>query len=72
MSLARGRFGIEYNPKKLESESSGFGWVVVIVAFAALISLSVVIVKRIRSAEPEAVSMAEAPAVAPVQTVPVA
>ena len=50
MSLARGKFGIEYNPKKLEPESSGFGWIVLI-AFAALISLTVVIVKRIRSAE---------------------
>ena len=52
MSLARGKFGIEYNPKQMEPESSGFGWIVVVVAFAALISLSVVIVKRVRSAEP--------------------
>ena len=52
MSLARGKFGIEYNPKQLEPESSGFGWVLVIVAFAALISLAVVVVKRVRSAEP--------------------
>ena len=52
MSLARGKFGIEYNPKKMEPESSGFGWIVVVVAFAALISLAVVIVKRVRNAEP--------------------
>ena len=52
MSLARGKFGIEYDPKKLEPESSGFGWVVVVVAFAALISLSWVVVKRIRNADP--------------------
>ena len=52
MSLARGKFGIEYNPRKMEPESSGFGWVVIVVAFAALVSLSWVIVKRIRSAEP--------------------
>ena len=52
MSLARGKFGIEYDPRKLEPESSGFGWVVVAVSFAALISLSFVIVKRIRSDEP--------------------
>ena len=51
MSLARGKFGIEYDPRKLEPESSGFGWVV-LVAFAALISLAAVIVRRIRSAEP--------------------
>ena len=48
MSLAKGKFGIEYDPRKLEPESSGFGWVVVIVAFAALISLTFVVVKRIR------------------------
>ena len=36
----------------METESFGFGWIAVVVAFAALISLSVVIVKRIRSAEP--------------------
>lgn len=52
MSLARGKFGIEYNPKKMEPESSGFGWIVVLVAFAALISLAVVIVRRVRNAEP--------------------
>ena len=51
MSLARGKFGIEYDPRKLEPESSGFGWVVVIVAFAALISLTFVVVKRIRGDE---------------------
>ena len=52
MSLARGRFGIEYDPRKLEPESSGFGWVAVVVAFAALISLTFVIVKRMRNGEP--------------------
>ena len=52
MSLARGKFGIEYNPKQLEPESSGFGWIVVVGAFAALISLAVVVVKRVRNDEP--------------------
>ena len=62
MSLARGKFGIEYNPRKLEPESSGFGWVVVVIAFAALVSLTVVIVRRIRGAEqlPEGVEIATA------------
>ena len=36
----------------MEPESSGFGWIVVAVAFAALISLAVVIVRRVRSDEP--------------------
>ena len=53
MSLARGKFGIEYNPRQMEPESSGFGWIVIVVALAALISLSWVVVKRIRGAEPE-------------------
>ena len=66
MSLARGKFGIEYNPKKLEPESSGFGWIVVIIAFAALVSLAIVVVKRIRSAEPDIAQTVEAPS-APVQ-----
>ena len=66
MSLARGKFGIEYNPKKLEPESSGFGWVVVIIAFAALVSLAIVVAKRIRNEEPVVVQMVEAPS-APVQ-----
>ena len=52
MSLARGKFGIEYDPRKLEPESSGFGWVAAVVAFAALVSLTFVIVKRMRNDEP--------------------
>ena len=65
MSLARGKFGIEYNPKKLEPEPSGFGWVVVVIAFAAFVSLTVVIVKRIRSAEPDVIPPVEVPVAAP-------
>lgn len=68
MSLARGKFGIEYDPRKLEPESSGFGWVVVAVAFAALISLTLVVAKRMRNAEADAVSVAETPVVASVPT----
>ena len=66
MSLARGKFGIEYNPKKLEPESSGFGWIVVIAAFAALVSLAFVVAKRIRNEEPIVAQTVEASS-APVQ-----
>ena len=66
MSLARGKFGIEYNPKQMEPESSGFGWIVVTVAFAAFISLAVVVVKRVRSDEP----VPETLEIAAVATVP--
>lgn len=72
MSLARGKFGIEYDPRKLEPESSGFGWVAVVVAFAALISLTLVVVKRMRNAETDAVSVDETPVVASVSTAPTA
>ena len=72
MSLARGKFGIEYDPRKLEPESSGFGWVVVAVAFAAFISLTFVVVKRMRSVEPDGVSAVEPPALASVPTSPAA
>ena len=54
MSLARGRYGIEYNPRQMEPEPSGVGCIVALVGLAALVSLSWVIVKRIRSAEPAA------------------
>ena len=70
MSLARGKFGIEYDPRKLEPESSGFGWVVVVVAFAALISLTFVVVKRVRNVESDVVSAVEVPVVASAPTVP--
>ena len=66
MSLARGKFGIEYDPRKLEPESSGVGWVVVVIAFAALISLTIVLVKRIRSADPDIVPSVETASAIPV------
>lgn len=67
MSLARGKFGIEYNPRQMEPESSGFGWIVLAVALAALISLTWVIVKRIRAADavPETLEIAVTESAAP-------
>ena len=64
MSLARGKFGVEYDPRKLEPESSGFGWIVVLVAFAAFISLSWALVKRVRSASEPAPAPVEVEEVA--------
>ena len=49
MSLARGKFGIEYNPRQMERDPSGLGWVFALVALVALVSLSWTVVKRIRS-----------------------
>ena len=39
MAHIRGNFGIEYNPRQKERDSSGLGWVFVLVAIVALISL---------------------------------
>ena len=72
MSLARGKFGIEYNPRQLERKSSGLGWVFLLVALVALISFAWTLVKHFRShgeeaaqevavQEPPSSSAAEAP-----------
>ena len=49
MSLARGKFGIEYNPRQMEREPSGLGWLFALVACVALVSLTWTVVKRVRS-----------------------
>ena len=54
MSLARGKFGVEYNPKRMERDSSGLGWLVAVVALAAFVSLAWSLVRRIRSHAEEA------------------
>ena len=51
--LARGKFGIEYNPKPLDEESSGIGWVVVAVLAVAAVSLACTVFSRLRSKSPE-------------------
>ena len=53
MSLARGKYGIEYNPNPVNDGSSGLGWIVVTVVIVALVSLVWSLVGRFRSsAEP--------------------
>ena len=54
MSLARGKFGIEYNPRQLERKSSGLGWVFLLVALVALISFAWTLMKHFRSHGEEA------------------
>ena len=54
MALARGRFGIEYNPRQLEREPSGFGWVVAVIALALFVLVSWTLVRRIRAHRQEA------------------
>ena len=60
MSLARGRFGIEYNPRRLEPESSGLGWLIVAIALAAFVSLTWTLVKRVRAKRAEVEMVAAA------------
>ena len=68
MSLARGKFGIEYNPRQMEQDPSGLGWVFAVVALVALVSLSWTVVKRIRSGgeEPSEIVVGEIRASEPV------
>ena len=56
--LERGKYGIEYDPRQRQTESSGFGWVFVAVAIAALISLTWTLVSRIRAGRKAAMELA--------------
>jgi len=69
VSLARGRFGIEYNPRQMEREPSGLGWILAAVALAVLISLSWTFAKRVRASREDvsSESMAEQSAIRPAE-----
>ena len=49
MSLARGKYGVEYNPRQVDDGSSGLGWVVVAVVAVALVSLVCTLIGRYRA-----------------------
>jgi len=72
VSLARGKFGIEYNPRQLEREPSGLGWILAVVALAVLVSLTWTLVKRVRTPreEPVAEVVAEPVAAPPASVAP--
>ena len=57
MSLARGKFGVEYDPRKFKREPSGFGPVLAVVALGVLVLLTWTLVRRIRSHAEEAALM---------------
>lgn len=59
MSLERGKFGIEYDPRHLEKESSGFGWLLASVAVLVLVLLTWTLVSRYRAARAEKAVVAE-------------
>ena len=49
MSLNRGKFGIEWNPRQDEKKPSGLKWVFFVVGLVALVSFSVTHVRRYRA-----------------------
>ena len=65
--LVRGKFGIEYNPKPLDDDSSGLGWIVLAVVAVAAVSLAWTLFSRFMSkpTEDEVVEPPKAVAVAP-------
>lgn len=59
MSLERGKFGIEYNPRQLRKEPSGLGWLLASVAVLVLVLLTWTLVARYRAARAEKAVAAE-------------
>ncbi len=47
MAIARGRFGIEYFPHPEDEESKGAGWIVAVIALAAVLLVAVAVMRRI-------------------------
>lgn len=53
MSLKRGKYGLEWNPRQDEPKSSGLGWIVLVVGLVAIVSFSVTWARRYRAAAQE-------------------
>ena len=71
MSLNRGRYGLEWNPRQDEPKSSGLGWIVLAVGLVAIVSFSVTWARRVRaSAQEDAASESTAPSALPVARPP--
>ncbi len=68
MSLAKGRFGIEYNPRRRRDDSSGAGWVVQVILAVAAVSYTVTTVRRHISETHDEIEPPAAPRA--IQTVP--
>ena len=71
MAFAQGKFGIEYNSNPIDEESSGAGWLVVVIALAAVAVLAAAGVRRLISSPPDEPSPIDAPVAVPTP-VPVA
>ena len=64
MAFAQGKFGIEYNPNPIDEESSGAGWLVVVIALAAVAVLAAAGVRRLVSSAPDEPSPIDTPVAA--------
>lgn len=53
MALVRGKYGIEFTPRPTDDDSSGLGWILVVVSLVAVISLAATLIGRLRSSDEE-------------------
>lgn len=70
MAFERGNYGIEYNPRQFDKDSSGSGWVIFVVVVLAALSLSWTIVSRIRAGRAVEAEVAVASAAPEPEVVP--
>ena len=61
MAFAQGKFGIEYNANPIDEESSGAGWLLVVIALAAIAVLAAAGVRRLVSSASDEPSPIDAP-----------
>ena len=64
MAFAQGKFGIEYNANPIDEESSGAGWLVVVIALAAIAVLAAAGVRRLISSAPDEPAQNDTPVAA--------
>lgn len=49
MSLARGKYGVEYDARRESDDSSGLGWVVVLAVLAVVSAFAVTVIRRVQT-----------------------
>ena len=64
MAFAQGKFGIEYNANPIDEESSGAGWLVVVIALAAVAVLAAAGVRRLVASAPDEPAQNDTPVAA--------
>lgn len=65
MAFAQGKFGIEYNANPIDEESPGAGWLVVVIALAAIAVLAAAGVRRLVSSASDEPPPNDAPVAVP-------